>query len=302
MAAAVFSGLLTGGVGRPAWAFFTSAVSVAGNTFSAATSFPTYPQAVEADSPIAYYREDDSAGYDTAADSETAGPMGAYGQVATPTTIWSFDEGSGTTTADLADGASTADPGTLEGSAGWTTGQEGGAVSLNGTSSYVQGAGSSIGTNYSFSVGAWVYLTDTAYTTDTNVALSQDGSSVSAFELGCFAGKWAFSMPASDSSTATVATVTGDPCSTSSWTYLSATYQATSASGAAPVMALYENGTEVASGGGRAAGSEWVSTGPFVAGAAWAGSRVDFWHGDIDDVSTTLRAVYGRRTLGTDSE
>lgn len=295
---ALLIGTVSGAAGTPAWALFSSVVSVSGNTFGAATSFPTYPQAVTADSPVAYYREDGTAGYDTALDSASGGPLGAYGQVPSPTTIWSFDEGSGTTTADLADGASAAaDPGTLEGGAGWTAGQEGDAVSLNGTSAFVQGASTSIGTNYSFSVGDWVYLTDANYATDTNIALSQDGTNVSAFELGCIDGSWAFAMPSSDSTSASIASVNGGSCSLSTWVYLAATYQDTVGSNP-PVMTLYVDGQVAASGGNRPAGSEWASSGPLIAGAALWSGRTDFWHGDIDEVTT-----YGSNTsVGTGAD
>jgi hypothetical protein len=66
-----------------ALAAFTGVTSNAASSFTAAATFPTYPQAVLADNPVAYYRADDAAGSASAADSSGGGNTGVY---VTPTT------------------------------------------------------------------------------------------------------------------------------------------------------------------------------------------------------------------------
>lgn len=61
-----------------ALAAFTDRTGNPASTFTAAGTFPTYPQAVLADGPVAYYRSDDAAGSATAADSSGAGNTGVY--------------------------------------------------------------------------------------------------------------------------------------------------------------------------------------------------------------------------------
>jgi hypothetical protein len=57
---------------------FSSVTSNAGNSFSAAASFLSYPQTVVADHPSVYYRGDDADGSPNAADSSGNGTTGGY--------------------------------------------------------------------------------------------------------------------------------------------------------------------------------------------------------------------------------
>ncbi len=68
----------TAGRGPAASAAFVATAGNAGNSWSATGTFPTYPQAVLADSASAYYRGDDAAGSATAADSSGNGNPGTY--------------------------------------------------------------------------------------------------------------------------------------------------------------------------------------------------------------------------------
>lgn len=61
-----------------ALAAFTDRTGNPASSFAAANTFPTYPQAVLADGPVAYYRGDDAAGSVTAADSSGGGNTGVY--------------------------------------------------------------------------------------------------------------------------------------------------------------------------------------------------------------------------------
>ncbi|WP_285595469.1 LamG-like jellyroll fold domain-containing protein [Kineosporia sp. NBRC 101731] len=59
-------------------AAFSSTTTSAGNSFAAASSFPTYPQVVRADGPSVYYRGDEADGSATAVDSSGNGTTGGY--------------------------------------------------------------------------------------------------------------------------------------------------------------------------------------------------------------------------------
>jgi hypothetical protein len=70
---------------------------------------------------------------------------------------WKFDENTGTTAADVSGSGNTA---TLISGAGWTTGQNGSAVSLDGVDDYVQvGAQSSLVMTNTGTLTTWIYPT-----------------------------------------------------------------------------------------------------------------------------------------------
>ncbi len=86
---------------------------------------------------------------------------------------WSFNEGTGTTTADLAGGD---DPGTLVGSPTWTTSARPEALVFNGTTASVTVADSTaqhIGSS-NLSVAAWIKTTATNGTIISKGSLSGD--------------------------------------------------------------------------------------------------------------------------------
>jgi Concanavalin A-like lectin/glucanases superfamily len=94
-----------------------------------------------------------------------------------PVAHWAFDEGSGATAADSADGH----PATLTGGAGWAAGIRGPfALQTNGTSAYADAGAPPIDVTHSFTVSAWVRLDRT---TGYQTVVSVDGDHVSNFYL-----------------------------------------------------------------------------------------------------------------------
>ena len=116
----------------------------------------------------------------------------------TPSALWTFNEGTGTTAADTSGNNRTA---TLNGGAGWTTSARVGAaaLNLNGAGQFAQASGAAVNTSRSFTAAAWVKLNSlSGYQT----VLSIDGSSVSGFymQLNGGKGKFVLARMASDSS------------------------------------------------------------------------------------------------------
>jgi alpha-L-arabinofuranosidase len=203
-----------------------------------------------------------------------AGARAATG--ATLTGHWRFDEGSGTVAADSSGGGH---PLTLAGGASWGPGVVGpSALSVSGNQQYAAAAGPVIDTTQSFTVSAWVNLTNTnGYQT----FVSQDGSQVSGFflQLRGDTHRFAFTHLAYDSPSAlgTIATASGVIPQPGEWYLLTGVYNATK-----NTIALYVNGslrdTESNSG-------SWEAGGPLAVGRGkFAGNPVDFVSGRIDDV------------------
>jgi signal peptidase I len=268
----------------PAAAVFTLTSTNPNNQFTASGTFPTYPAAVNADGPSFYHRADDAAGMVTAADASANSRTGTYATVAQPKTVWEFDENSGTGTADLATAG--ADPGTLAGSAAWTaSGHAGSGISLNGSTATVNGSTASVDTSQDFTVAAWVYLTD-AVNTDYNIAVSQNGTTVSGFFLG-FRGdvrNWSFAMLPSDAIGTAAVSSYGGSVALNTWVQLTGVYTASSRQ-----LQLFVNGVACTATTRSAA---WNATGALVAGAGrYSGSQTYFWHGQLDDVRTYQRAL-----------
>jgi hypothetical protein len=172
-------------------------------------------------------------------------------------------------------------PLTLASGATWTTsghGENSSGLALNGASQ-AQTAGAVAVTDASFTVSAWVKLTGTG---SDQIAVSQDGNRVSAFELGFRAasgGSWCFSRRTSDADAAsTVSACTGASGAAGTWVHIAGAYDA-----ARGELVLYVGGDEAA----RVpyAGAAWSSSGPFVVGrsraAAAPAARLT---GTVDDV------------------
>ncbi|MFL6119080.1 LamG-like jellyroll fold domain-containing protein, partial [Actinophytocola sp.] len=109
---------------------------------------------------------------------------------------WNFDERTGTTANDSSGRGMTA---TLKGGADWVGGRNGpAALNLDGTSGYAQTSGPVVDTARSFTVAAWVYLTNSA--TGNLVALGQDGNRLSTFSLAYHGDtkKWMALVPTVD--------------------------------------------------------------------------------------------------------
>jgi Concanavalin A-like lectin/glucanases superfamily len=213
-----------------------------------------------------------------------------------------FSEGSGTTAGD---GGPLRNDATLNGGVGWTgAGRIGTGVSFNGSSGAVTGPAAVLATNSSFSVAAWVYLSNKS---DYRTAVSQDGNSISAFWLqyNVLSDKWAFTMRGGDSTDAPVywAMSTSTPA-VNTWTHLTGVYD-----DAAGEMKLYVNGTLAAT---TAFTGNWQASGALmIGGDLWGGGRQGYWAGNLDEVYAFQRtlsaaevgALYGGTapaTVGTD--
>ncbi len=206
-----------------------------------------------------------------------------------PTTAYDLDETGGATAADSSGYGNT---GTLHNGAGWSTaGRSGGALSLDGVDDHVTAAGPALGTNDSFSVAAWAYLTATpGYS---NAVVTQAGAISSGFVLhrDASSGKWIFKIFASDvvnptSMNATAATT----AVANSWVHLTGVYD-----DARDEVRIYVNGRL----DGRATAlNDYTATGPLTIGRELLnGNHIDYFPGRIDDVRT-----YGRPLSGTEVE
>lgn len=132
------------------------------------------------------------------------------------------------------------------------------------------------GNNGSFTVSAWVYLTSAGAADQ--AAISQAGTNTSGFTLG-YAGScncWAISMPASDSTSATVYQAKSTATATAgAWTQLTGVYDYTH-----QTLTLYVNGQQA----GQATGvRNWSAPamGALRLGADGAGTAQDFWGGQL---------------------
>jgi hypothetical protein len=193
---------------------------------------------------------------------------------------WPLDDASGSSAADQSGNGHN---GTLNNGPIWTTGKLGAALSFNGSNTTVDINQSVLNTSNSFSVAAWVQLSDVS---SWHTAVSQDGTNVSGFYLQLTSsGQFAFSLVNVDStsSTTTRALSKFNPV-VNTWYHLVGTYDAS-----AKQSSLYVNGVLQSTVSVPAA---WNATGETVIGRAkWGGGPVDFWPGKIDDVRLYNRAV-----------
>ncbi|MFL6077181.1 MAG: LamG-like jellyroll fold domain-containing protein [Mycobacteriales bacterium] len=218
----------------------------------------------------------------------------------TPQLAWTFDEGTGTTSADQSGNGRTA---TLAGGAAWDDDQQvGSALALNGTTAYATSSGPALRTDGSFTVAAWVRIgaaDSSTLPTVNETVIGQDSTSNSPFYLGyrlftengVQVAHWSFSLTSADTTgSKTWWHAASDPAhapQAGTWTHLVGVYDATSHE-----ARLYVGGELV----DRVVGVQaWNSTGKTTAGRAWwnAGGT-DFVNGAIDDV----RAYTGTLTDG----
>lgn len=187
---------------------------------------------------------------------------------------WGFDDATANSAADLsgvspAHALATTPSGAVVGSGGRT----GGGVVLDGVAGSASAAGPVVRTDRSFTVTAWVYLTQVG---DYRTVVEQDGASMGGFFLMYNRGpdRWVMLMPTSDSQTAPqVWAASAAPPVLGQWTHLAGVYDA-----ANHQLLLYVNGTLE----GTCAGvTAWSANGTLHVGSA--GGR-DFVPGSIDDV------------------
>ncbi|WP_422732959.1 LamG-like jellyroll fold domain-containing protein [Micromonospora sp. WMMD558] len=198
---------------------------------------------------------------------------------------WDLDAGSGTSVADSSGGGRT---GTMASGVFWAQGNDPdnpadrAAGFTGGTGQQISVAGTALSNTSSYTVSAWVRLTDKSVN---RTAVSKDGSRTSGFFLNYVAAddRFAFSRVSADSDSATPVRATSNTAPVlGKWTHLAGVYD--TASGR---MKLYVDGvlqTTTAAVGG------WNATGGYVVGRAkWAGAAANIWHGGVDDVR-----IYGK--------
>jgi hypothetical protein len=202
---------------------------------------------------------------------------------------WEFDEAGGTTAADSS-GVDPAHHGALAGAAYFTSidpadGRPsdgavpaGTAIHFDGSSAEVDTTGPAVHTNQSFTVAAWVRLTNTS---DWSAVVSQDASSGSGFYLQYDqdTNRWSFMALDGDTdwSNGQKALSLGQP-QVGKWTHLVGVYD-----GGAHQLKLYVDGKPQNS---TAYTASFDSTGPLRIGRAkWNGVPYNYFSGDIDSVN-----------------
>ena len=213
-----------------------------------------------------------------------------------PAANWLMDEGTGTTLSDATVHGNTA---TLGGQPVWTSGPVGygAAVTLNGgvhqattvgpitTTNPDSGAFEALRTDRSFSVTAWVRLTDAE---ESHAAVSVDGVRNSAFVLGYSrdANRWALTVPGADRDGATaVRALSSEPPQLGAWTHLTGTFDL-----ATSQLALYVDGSRE---GQTTSPTPWNAAGGARIGAAEReGEIAKHWHGDVDEVAVWDRLLF----------
>jgi hypothetical protein len=189
-----------------------------------------------------------------------------------------LDEASGGVAADSVG----ARPGTLAGGATFAAGRSGNAIKLDGVDDQVTTTGMDLRTDSSFTVAAWVNLSNQG---GQLTAVSVDGNRTSKFRLGHVKdaehrdGSWIFEMPEADNDAnpvtrAAVSTLSNE---LNSWVHLVGVYDAP-----AKKVWLYVNGSRVGDG---QLNTPWQPAGGLVLGRGkLGGSPQQFWPGLVDDV------------------
>lgn len=186
---------------------------------------------------------------------------------------WKFDEGTGTS---VADSSGAFHPLTLT-DATWVDARLGKGVQLNGTTSVGTTTAPVVDTAGTFSIATWARVDSL---TGARTLINQDGVNVSGFSLQyaqSLGNKFAFAMPASDATTATMsrATSTTTPVA-GQWYHLVAVRDK-----AAGAMKLYVNGTLEAT---TAYAGGWAANGALNVGRGKSGAATDWFAGALDDV------------------
>jgi Concanavalin A-like lectin/glucanases superfamily len=203
-------------------------------------------------------------------------PIGMYpfyvAAGAPPVGQWSLADGTGSVAADTGTGNQ---PGTIAGSPQWTAGraQDGTALHLDGTGS-VDTAGPVLDTTTSYSVAAWVHLTDTS---DYRTVISQEGTVNSAFSLEYRPGStWTLSFQKDASAAGQVAAWAQEPPRVGQWTHLVGVYDAAAGQGRLYVDGVAEGTVPWT--------TPWQATGPLHIGRVkWQGAPERPFAGDVAD-------------------
>ncbi|WP_433056594.1 LamG-like jellyroll fold domain-containing protein [Dactylosporangium sp. CS-033363] len=218
-------------------------------------------------------------------------------QGAGPDGLWDFEEGAGSTAFDSSNHGN---PLTLTNTT-WTASRGGTkhALAFNGSARAAAAGpvkkkdGTPVRTDANFTVTAWAKV-DTLAPTTAYVVASQDGTQTAAWALTYHGptGRWRFTMAGSDvHSPAIYAVVSNDPITAGRWTYLVATYDASTHQMRLYVDGVAQTATATVVGGFNA-------TGPFVVGRQLGDlGPNNFFVGSIDDVR-----LFGRVVASTDPQ
>lgn len=194
---------------------------------------------------------------------------------------WPFDDGVGTTTADI---SGSGDDGLLMNGPVWVMGPVRGALEFDGASAYVDISTNVLDLSGSFTVAAWVNLNRPA---GDYAALSQDGTAVSGFYLGTRAGssRFVFKLPDADADGASETRVESKTVPVAArWYHLVGVRDAIRRQ-----VRLYLNGRLE---GKATLNRAWWANGHTCIGRAQrAGKPASFWPGAIDDVRLYSRAL-----------
>lgn len=222
--------------------------------------------------------------YDSAGNASASGHYAfKVAAGAPPVDAWSFDEGSGSTTADSAGGHTA----TLSESAGWSSQSRlGGSFQGNGSTAYAQASESALDTSNSFAVSAWVRLTSLA-TNSTFVA--QRGMNADAFQLYYSAScqGWTFNRHADDTAQPQAMSSCQPGSATANvWTHLVGVYDAQ-----AQKVKLYVDGVNDPTRDVTFT-TPWKASGPLDIGRRlFNGVFGEFVQGNIDDVQLWNRIL-----------
>jgi signal peptidase I len=274
--------------GRGAHATFRAETTNGVNEFVAATSFPTYLEAVLAGEPLFLHRLDEAWSTDetsTMTDASAASRSGTFdGRTAGPSTHYRYDDGGGS---EVRDASGNANPAALHGGAAWSTaGCFGRGLTLT-ANAYGQTEGPASRTDRSFTVATWVRLS----ATDADRTLvSQDGGAIAGFALHYRrgTGRFGFGMPRSDSQSASIDYLEAGPLvQADTWYHVAGVFRPDA--GTMRLHVTDANGTQASSLPRTAA---WNATGAFQLGRVFYEGRYQFeGAGTLADTRVYRRAL-----------
>ena len=215
---------------------------------------------------------------------------------------WALDEGTGTVAADSA-GLPPAHPGVLKGGASWSpvnpadanldTGAlppAAVALTLDGSTGFVDAGGPVVMTDQGFSAAAWVRLTDASAD---HAVIAQEGLHASGFAIlfSHATGQWSLVTTSADSDAPVLTQVFAGPAAIGTWTQLSAVYDFVNRS-----LCLVVDGFNNACAPFTAS---WDATGSLVIGRERVASApTAYWAGDIADARAYAGALTSQDIFG----
>jgi RHS repeat-associated protein len=202
---------------------------------------------------------------------------GAINNTLVPVARWKLNETSGSTAADSAGNS----PASGNSGVTWST-AHGGSASFDGSTGRLLTTAPSVDTGRSFTVSAWLNLTDAS---KTRKALGALGNRQNAFDLRYDdTNRWEFVVKQADVDNASsIAAASTTVPALNTWTHLTGVYDAS-----AGTIKLYVNGALEDTDNT----TTFTATGPFRIGSGtWNGSLGNFWQGGIADVQLYQKAL-----------